>query len=249
MQKTLEFKWSTSRGRTSYGYPLCTLFVDGRKVAAYNGGGYDMKGSCLGDYIASAYADRLLRLKPEQMEEHSHWERAKNPRRLCDDIACLVANAGKDDDESYPLPPDAMTCPRCGSATRPDYRDGETVNDGRYFYGLTFHDPKFDPGKAVIGEGCDDRTFERRAIGETVEQAEAAGKSLGLERYQAVYAASSKVPTERHTIPSIDGACGFEAVERIAKAIGLTLAYVPAAKGKRRRGRADVYLLNDGVAK
>lgn len=83
-------------------------------------------------------------------------------------------------------------------------------------YGLTFHDPNFDPGKAPVAP-----------TGETVAELEAAGKSLGLERYQAVYAASSPVPTERHTVPSIDGACGFDSVERIINAIGGTVKHVP----------------------
>ena len=102
-------------------------------------------------------------------------------------------------------------------------RNGEDVQE---YYGLSYHDPKFDPGKAVIGDGADDRTIGKNAEGKTVEQAEADGESLGLERYQAFYRASSRVPTERHTVPLIDGACGFSSVERIINALGYELEYV-----------------------
>lgn len=65
MEKTLEFKWGVSRGRDTYGYTICSLYVDGRKVASCNGGGYDMKGTSFGHYLERAYADRLLKLNSE----------------------------------------------------------------------------------------------------------------------------------------------------------------------------------------
>lgn len=240
---TLEFKWGTSRGRDTYGYTICTLYTDGSKVSSCNGGGYDMKGTALGRYIARAYADRLNALRPEQMPEQSHWERAREPRRLCCDTECMIAhsveNAETGERDLPYLAHDVEICPHCGTETRMDTRDGRTVDDGRYFYGLTFHDPDFDPGKAVIGRDTSDRTFGG-AEGETIEQAEAEGKSLGLERYQAFYSASSKVPTSRHTVPSIDGACGFSSVERIMEAIGLKLEWI-----KQRSHKTDLYRLID----
>jgi hypothetical protein len=201
---TLEFRWTVSRGRDSYGYNICSLYVDGRKVSSCNGGGYDMQGTALGNWIAKAYADRLLALQPADMPEQSHWEPAKNAKR---------------------------------------FNDGKRVSDGRYFYGLTYHDPNYDPGKAVVGKDTSDRTMGGTE-GETVEQAEAAGKSLGLERYQAFYSASSKVPTDRHTVPLIDGACGISSVQSIMKAIGLELQYVPT-----RSRRDSVYTLIDNPPK
>lgn len=240
---TLEFKWTVSRGRETYGYNICSLYVDGCKVASCNGGGYDMRGTALGRYIARAYADRLNALTPDQMPAQSHWERAREPRMLCDDVDCRIAHKvakpGTDEFELPALPPGTEICPHCGGETHADQRDGRTVDDGRYFYGLTFHDPNFDPGKAVIGCETSDRTFGG-AEGETVEQAEAAGKSLGLERYQAFYSASSKVPTPRHTVPGIDGACGFSSVERIMAAIGLKLEWI-----KQRSRKTDLYQLID----
>jgi hypothetical protein len=251
MTKTLEFVWTTSRARDSYGYNVCTLYADGKKVARCNGGGYDMKGTDLGDYIARAYADRLMKLRPEDMEEHKHFERAEKPRMICENAACVVsnihANGAGEDNENYLLPPGTEKCPKCGGPTRVDHRDGKVVSEGRYFYGLSFHDPNFDPGKAVIGTDCDDRTMTNNgeAKGKTVEQAEKDGETIGLERYQAFYRASSKVPTERHTVPLIDGACGFSSVERIMKAIGLSLRYVPT-----RSKKSTIYtLIDDGDPK
>jgi hypothetical protein len=152
----LQFKWTESRARDTYGYNICTLYVDGVKRGCCNGGGYDMQGTSLGHWIQREFRDRLLKLKTP-------------------------------------------------------------------FYGLTFHDPNFDPGKAK--PPCTPSDKEDK--GKTVEQLEAEGKSLGLDRYQAFYAGSSDVPTERHTVPSIDGACGQSSVERIGNAIGVNFQRLP----------------------
>lgn len=169
-EHTLEFKWTVSRGRDTYGYNICSLYVDGRKVSSCNGGGYDMEGTALGSWIAKRFKDELLKLK-------------------------------------IPM----------------NRRNGEDVQE---YYGLSFHDPNFDPGKAIIGKDCTDRTFSGKSEGKTVEQAEKDGDTAGLERYQAFYAASPRVPTERHIIPLIDGACGKSSVEKIINAIGYQLVYV-----------------------
>lgn len=152
MMYTLRFSWGISRGRDTYGYNICSLYVHGTRVASCNGGGYDMEGTCLGSWIARAFKDRLLKLRKE-------------------------------------------------------------------FYGLTFHNPDFDPGKAEVE-------------GETVEEREEAGKSIGLERYQAFYRASSKLPTRKHRVPLIDGACGMSSVQRILEAVGGSMRLV-------RRGKRD----------
>ena len=62
MQKTLVFKWTVSRGRDTYGYNICSLWINGQKVASCNGGGYDMQGTCFGDYIEKNYQERLQKL-------------------------------------------------------------------------------------------------------------------------------------------------------------------------------------------
>lgn len=153
-----EFRWTISKGRDTYGYNICSLWIDGKKLSSCDGGGYDMEGTCLGHWLASVAKDALL-----------------------------------------------------------------TVN--REFYGLTFHDPNYDPGKAIVGTDCQDRTLDSNQQGKTVEQAEKNGESLGLERYQAFYQASSKLPTKHHIIPLIDGACGMSCVQQIGEFIGYKFQY------------------------
>ena len=63
--KTLKFKYTTSRGRDSYGYNICSLWVDGEKTASTCGGGYDMKGKALGNWIARKFQNELLKFKEE----------------------------------------------------------------------------------------------------------------------------------------------------------------------------------------
>ena len=155
--ETLQFKWSISKAEATYGYNICSLWVDREKVASCNGGGYDMEGTCFGDWVAKRFKNELLQLK-------------------------------------IPF----------------GTRNGEKVQE---YYGLTFHDPNYDPGKVVVD-------------GETIEKREKKGKSLGLERYQSFYRGSSRVPTKRHIIPLIDGACGFSSVETILKAIGYKTTYI-----------------------
>jgi hypothetical protein len=140
------FRWTISRGRDTYGYNICTLYIDGQKVSRCDGGGYDMEGTCLGIWLENHARPYLLKLAKE-------------------------------------------------------------------FYGLTFHDPNFNPGKAVLPSG------------KTVEEAEKSGESLGLDRYQQFYRASSKTPTERHAVPRIDGACGMSCVQDIGKACGYVFKY------------------------
>jgi hypothetical protein len=178
MRKVLKFKWTVSRARNTEGYNICSLFVDGKKSASCNGGGYDMKGTALGHWFARSYAKELTNLKPMDMPEEFEY----------------------------------------------DYETKTRKSKGRMLYGLSYHDPDFDPGKAIVGHDCDNYTFGG-PDGKTVEQAEKDGKSLGLERYQAFYGASSKVPTERHIVPLINGACGFSSVEKIITTCGFSLEY------------------------
>lgn len=58
---TLKFKYTTSRGRDTYGYNICSLWVDGEKQAATCGGGYDMTGTALGIWIARKFQKELLK--------------------------------------------------------------------------------------------------------------------------------------------------------------------------------------------
>ena len=119
----VEWRWSVSRARDSYGYNVCNAYVDGVKVGGCNGGGYDMKGAALAPWLETQV-------------------------RLTDE-----------------------------------------------FYGLSWHDPNW-------------------RVPEKVAKREEAGESLGLERYQAYFAASNKVRTEKHVVPQIDGACGLSSLLR-----------------------------------
>jgi hypothetical protein len=60
---TLEFKHTISRGRGTYGYNIVTLYADGVKVARCFGGGYDMQGTVLGDYIQERFQAELLAIR------------------------------------------------------------------------------------------------------------------------------------------------------------------------------------------
>jgi len=57
--KQLHFKWTISRGRDTYGYNICTLLVDGEKVGKTCGGGYDMQGTVLGQWLQNEYEQQL----------------------------------------------------------------------------------------------------------------------------------------------------------------------------------------------
>ena len=61
----LKFKWTTSKAQDSYGYNVCTLLVNREKKARCNGGGYDMQGTCLGDWIAKEFEKGLLKFKQD----------------------------------------------------------------------------------------------------------------------------------------------------------------------------------------
>jgi len=141
----LKFKWTVSKAVNTYGYNICSLFVNGQKVSSCNGGGYDMQGTCLGEWIEREFKDELLQLKEK-------------------------------------------------------------------FYGLTFHNPNWQPPKEIIKK-------------------EEEGKSFGLERIQDFYKQSSDLPTEKHTIPVIDGACGVNSVEKILKAVGYQNSCIDYDKG------------------
>jgi len=157
---TLKFKWTVSKARDSYGYNICSLWINGQKVSSCNGGGYDMKGTALGNWVTKKFETKLLKLTKE-------------------------------------------------------------------FYGLSFHDPNYNPGKAMID-------------GQTIEDREKKSKSCGLERYQAFYHESSKIPTKNHIIPLIDGACGVSEVEKILNAMGYQLEYVD------EESSMSIYLLYEG---
>lgn len=68
----LEFKWTVSRGRDTYGYNICTLYVNGDRVSSCSGGGYDMQGTALGDWIEAQFSEELKTLE-------AHWTEGEYP--------------------------------------------------------------------------------------------------------------------------------------------------------------------------
>lgn len=61
--QTLTFNWTTSRARDSYGWNICTLKgFKGDKIASTCGGGYDMKGTVLGEMINKYFTYELKKL-------------------------------------------------------------------------------------------------------------------------------------------------------------------------------------------
>ena len=49
--QTLEYRWTVSRGAETYGWNICTLYANSERVSSTNGGGYDLQGVCLAEYL------------------------------------------------------------------------------------------------------------------------------------------------------------------------------------------------------
>lgn len=80
---TLHLKWSVSRGCDTYGYNICSLWINGReKVASTCGGGYSMTGAVLGAWIKKQFSEELKKLRPADYYGLSFWDdRAKKYRK------------------------------------------------------------------------------------------------------------------------------------------------------------------------
>ena len=64
----LKEKWSVSKGYSTYGYNICSLWHGGTKVATCNGGGYDMQSTSLSNFINLYFQDRLNSITSEKFE-------------------------------------------------------------------------------------------------------------------------------------------------------------------------------------
>lgn len=62
----LDLSWSTSKGRDTYGYNIARLDDTSNKHRfKCMGGGYDMIGTCFGNWLAHYYQERLLAIKEQ----------------------------------------------------------------------------------------------------------------------------------------------------------------------------------------
>jgi hypothetical protein len=66
----LEFRWTVSRGRDTAGHNICSLWVKNKKVASCCGGGFDMKGTVLGEYMRKFFQEKLVRIAKQA---HAHY--------------------------------------------------------------------------------------------------------------------------------------------------------------------------------
>ncbi len=190
---SITITWGTSRGRDSYGYTTCSLRDSkGKRIAYCNGGGYDMCGTVIGNWLAHTFSEKLRALKQSDMPKQSHYNHDKK----------------------------------------------ETVNDGRYFYGLCFVDPNYDVLNAKL-EHSDGTFTTKEDEGKTFRELKDAGKIVDLDILRTAYKETSKHATKRHTIPHIDGACGVSSVLQILNAIGLSLNKVCDKKN------LDVYVIEE----
>ena len=91
-----EIKWTVSKGVNTYGYNICTLYIGGGKVAACNGGGYDMVGTVWGMWLQAQFQDRLKTIPVDRSKFYGMGENTKGLRYLdgaCGDTCMLkIAN-------------------------------------------------------------------------------------------------------------------------------------------------------------
>lgn len=79
----LEFRWTVSRGRDTYGYNICTLYVDNIKVSSCNGGGYDMQGTCLGEWLQTVEPEKIKHLNASTYYGLFHYNsKTKNSQKI-----------------------------------------------------------------------------------------------------------------------------------------------------------------------
>lgn len=88
--KFLQIKWSISRGRDTYGYNICTLKDSFSKPMFFrcNGGGYDMQGTVLSNWLITNYYHRLNTL-------HAHLKVGDSENRSGVNYGLFLSQEGK----------------------------------------------------------------------------------------------------------------------------------------------------------
>lgn len=74
--KHLSLSWSVSRGRETYGYNICRLddHETGKRYRC-SGGGYDMVGTVIGQWLADHYQDRLVAIAERMSARYNKADR------------------------------------------------------------------------------------------------------------------------------------------------------------------------------
>lgn len=95
---SLYFVWSVSRANDTYGCNICTLREGFKrnKIASTCGGGYDMKGTVLADFIKLHFENELKRLNSKEFYGLSFWnpetkkqcKRYRQGNKICLNGAC-----------------------------------------------------------------------------------------------------------------------------------------------------------------
>lgn len=88
--RSLVIRWGTSRGAETYGYTTCSASIDGKRLGACNGGGYDMQGTAIALAIVAEYGARLWPLHEQAAhagvqikgQEYQPIKRPDNPNGL-----------------------------------------------------------------------------------------------------------------------------------------------------------------------
>jgi hypothetical protein len=79
----VQISWAVSRGRDSYGYNICRAdsYVLGQRFKTI-GGGYDMIGTVIGQYIQHRFENELLKLVSDNQANlkpsHGEWLQLSN---------------------------------------------------------------------------------------------------------------------------------------------------------------------------
>jgi hypothetical protein len=94
-EKTLTIKWTTSRGRETQGYNICTVW-DGDKAYRCSGGGYDMLGTSFAYWLQANYMPRIIeRLKPHEDRQDEWYGFFKRGDKYFLDGACGISSIEK----------------------------------------------------------------------------------------------------------------------------------------------------------
>lgn len=134
----------------------------------------------------------------------------------------------------------ASTFPNELRALKPEDMPQGYKGDEQQLYGLRFYDPNYNAANAIL-EHADGTFTKPEDVGKTLGELHKAGKIVDLEAIRASYKQSSPHATERHTMPTIDGACGESSVMRILNAIGLTLDRVHDGS------KLDIYVIREHI--